>query len=85
VEGGSRSKPIRSEPVNFGWRGRIEGMNHVYDIYDGNGYRLTSVTAPSKEEAEMKAYARYGSGHHVEIAYIDIGGKLMSWEAYMSS
>lgn len=60
-------------------------MNHVYDIYDGNGYRLTSVTAPSKEEAEMKAYARYGSGYRVELAYVDIGGKLMSWEAYMSN
>ncbi len=65
---------------------RTQGMNHVYDIYDGNGYRVTSVTADSKEAAEKVAEEKgYGAGYRVELAYVDIGGKLMSWEAYMSN
>lgn len=69
-----------------GGLGRTQGMNHIYDVYDGTGYRVAVVEASSKEAAEKAAEEKgYGAGYRVEVAYIDIGGKLMSWEAYMSS
>ena len=34
-----------------------------YDVYDGTGYRLTTVMADSKPDAEKAA----GSGYYVEL------------------
>ncbi len=61
---------------------------NFYDVYDGNGYRVMVVKAPTREEATKQAEeAGYPANtSRVELTYIDMGGgKMMSWETWMST
>lgn len=57
---------------------------NTYNVYDGTGYRVGTVEAFDNEGAEKAADAQYGTGHTVEIAYVNLGGRSVSIEAYMS-
>jgi hypothetical protein len=58
---------------------------NTYRVYDGNGYMVASVEAYDNEGAEKAATdAGYGEGYKVGIAYINLGTRMVSLEAYLS-